>query len=155
METFSKQAGGEDLGKFYKMAEDPDTKKVVELRVRRLPASVARRIRQQKIKVKGNTTVINVSQEELRQREEALHCWTGSRNVTLKAKDEPSSQAYAKLCPGVQFPVGEEVNVDNCLNEDLKRDILTDYPEVVDFIRKRAKTLQVAADEDEEEFQGN
>jgi uncharacterized membrane-anchored protein YjiN (DUF445 family) len=155
METFAKQAGDEDLGKFYKMAKDPDTGKVVELRIRRLPAATARRLRRQKVKIKGDVTIVNVPEEELRQREEALACWTGSRNVVVKAKDDPSAAVYAKLCPGVSFPVGEEVNVDNALTDALKRDILTDYPEVVAFVRKRAKALQVADDEEEEDAQGN
>ena len=146
---------GEDLGKWYRMSKDPDTGKSVDLLIRRLPADIARKLRKQKVKVKGNVTTIDVATEEIRQREEAKHCWTGSRNLSLKAMDQGAVALNAKLCPGLDFQVGKEVCVDANLTDDLKWNLLTSYPEIVAFIRKRAAALQVADDEEEEEAQGN
>lgn len=155
MSLFKKHGSGEDAGNWYKLATDPDSGAVVELRIRRLPADIARKLRRQKVKIKGNVTTIDMPEEERRQRAEALACWTASRNLSVNAKDEAAAAAYAKLVPGVSFPVGVDVVVDGALTPELREDILTDFPEVVAFIRRHAVTLQVVDAEEEEDARGN
>jgi len=151
-----KKTAVEDLGEWYPFSKDPKTGTVlIEWRIRRLPAAIARQLRRQKVKIKNNVTTVDVAAEELRQREEALACWTGSRGLAMTADDDGAQKLYEKYCPGVSFPIGQDVVVDGCLTDALKRDILTDYPECVDFIRKRAKQLQAVSDEEEDEAQGN
>lgn len=152
---FSKEAVPTDLGSWFTLAKDPVTGAISEVRIRRLPAHIARRLRRNKVKVKGDTHVLDLGQEEIRAREEVKECWTGARGLTVVAKDEKSAAVYASLCPGVVFPVGAEVSIDECLTDALKVDLLTDYPELLAFIRKRAKGLQILDDEEEEEAQGN
>ncbi len=152
--SLSRRVDREDLGEWQTFAKDPDGT-VVDWRIRRLPAEIARRLQRQKIKVKGNVTTVDVAAEDRRQRAEALHCWTGTRNQSVTAEDEGAAKLYAKLCPGVQFPIGEKVSIDACLTDALKEDILTTYPECVDFIRKRANVMQAVVDDEDEEAQGN
>lgn len=145
----------DELGDWFVAARDPKTGETADVRVRRMPADLARKHRQKTYKIKGNTHVIDLDREELRQRNEAIDLWTGARNFGFAAENEAQSKAYAALVPGTEFPVGKEVIVDKLLTDEFKRRFLTDYPEYVNLIRSRSRRLQGVVDDEEEDLTGN
>lgn len=156
MVLFSKKAAGEDAGDWFDYAVDPDTGKTVALRVRRLPAARLRKLRAQKVKIEsGGVTVIDMSAEEIRQRAEALECWTEARNLELLPETDEEAAAFARMAPGLHFFAGTATAVDDGFTEEIKTHILTTFPEVVGFIREKARALQTDVDKEEDAARKN
>lgn len=156
MALFSKKAAGDHPGDWFTYATDPDTGKPVKFRVRRLPAERLRKLRAQKVKIEsGGVTVIDMAAEEIRQRAEALECWTEAQNLELLPETHEEAAAFEKMAPGLTFGAGKATTIDDGLSEDIKTHILTKFPEVVGFIREKARALQTDVEKEEDAARKN
>lgn len=161
MAFLDRYQGEEQPGTWYTIGTDPETKKVVALRVRPLVPKKREAIRRKLGKPKVDrstgirTTIIPASKDHEVGIEFGVYCWTDCRNFTVRMGDADTAALYARELGRAEFPdpritVGSEVLLDGRLTEAIKGDILRGDVRIGNFITEKGLMLAEAEMEEAE-----